>query len=63
MQLRNFEGIRSSAYFTLHQAVKGKPSIQSTFCGAIYRFTSAGDKAAFDKNPARYVPQYGAFCA
>jgi YHS domain-containing protein len=57
------KGYDPVAYFTRHQAVKGKPSIQSRFGGAIYHFTSAADKAAFDKNPSRYVPQYGAFCA
>lgn len=57
------KGYDPVAYFTRHQAVKGKPSIQSSFGGATYHFTSAADRAAFDKNPFRYVPQYGAFCA
>jgi len=57
------KGYDPVAYFTLREALKGKPSIQSTFRGAIYHFTSASDKAAFDKNPSRYVPQFGAFCA
>ena len=57
------KGYDPVAYFTRHQAVKGKPSIQSSFGGAIYHFTSAADKAAFDKNPSGFVPQYGAFCA
>jgi len=30
---------------------------------ATYHFASAADKAAFDKNPAKYAPQYGGFCA
>ena len=51
------------AYFTLHRAVKGNSSITSSYGGAIYHFASAADKAAFDKNPSRYVPQYGGFCA
>ena len=57
------KGYDPVAYFTRHQAVKGNPSIQTRFVGAIYYFTSVADKAAFDKNPSRYVPQYGAFCA
>jgi YHS domain-containing protein len=57
------KGYDPVAYFTRHQAVKGNPSIQTRFGGAIYYFSSAADKAAFDKNPSRYVPQYGAFCA
>jgi len=43
--------------------VKGNPSIKSNFRGAIIHFTSAANKAAFDKNPSRYYPQYGGFCA
>ena len=57
------KGYDPVAYFTRHQAVKGNPAIQTKFGGAIYHFISVADKAAFDKNPSRYVPQYGAFCA
>src|SRR6516225_8184638 len=57
------KGYDPVAYFTLHRAIKGNASFQSKFGGATYEFASAADKAAFDKNPARYVPQYGAFCA
>jgi YHS domain-containing protein len=57
------KGYDPVAYFTLHRAVKGNTSFQSRFGGATYEFASAADKAAFDKNPSRYVPQYGAFCA
>jgi YHS domain-containing protein len=57
------KGYDPVAYFTRHQAVKGNPSIQTRFRGAIYHFASVADKTAFDKNPSRYAPQYGAFCA
>ncbi len=57
------KGYDPVAYFTRHQAVKGNPAIQTRFGGAIYNFVSVADKVAFSKNPARYVPQYGAFCA
>ena len=57
------KGYDPVAYFTLHQAVKGNPAIQTRYRGAIYHFVSAANKAAFDKNPSRYVPQYGGFCA
>ena len=58
--LRGYDPV---AYFTRHQAVKGNPSVQTRFRGAIYHFASVADKAVFDKNPWRYVPQYGGFCA
>jgi YHS domain-containing protein len=51
------------AYFTVHKAIKGDASIKSSFRGAIIHFASAADKVAFDKNPSRYYPQYGGFCA
>ena len=57
------KGYDPVAYFTRHQAVKGNPAIQTRFGGAIYYFVSVADKVTFDKNPSRYVPQYGGFCA
>jgi YHS domain-containing protein len=57
------KGYDPVAYFTRRQAVKGNPAIQTRFEGAIYYFVSVADKVAFTKNPSRYVPQYGAFCA
>jgi YHS domain-containing protein len=57
------KGYDPVAYFTRHQAVKGNPAIQTRFGGVIYYFVSVANKVAFSKNPSRYVPQYGGFCA
>jgi YHS domain-containing protein len=57
------KGYDPVAYFTRHQAVKGNPAIQIKFGGAIYYFGSVANKIAFSKNPSKYVPQYGGFCA
>jgi NAD(P)-dependent dehydrogenase (short-subunit alcohol dehydrogenase family) len=57
------KGYDPVAYVTRHQAVKGNPAIQTRFGGAIYYFASVADEVAFSKNPSRYVPQYGGFCA
>jgi hypothetical protein len=57
------KGYDPVAYITRHQALKGNPAIQTKFGGAIYHFVSLADKVAFGKNPSRYVPQYGGFCA
>jgi YHS domain-containing protein len=57
------KGYDPVAYFTRHQAVKGNPAIQTRFGGAIYYFASVADKVVFSKNPSKYVPQYGGFCA
>jgi len=51
------------AYFKQGKPVKGNPAIESTYQGATYLFASSVDKADFDKDPAKYAPQYGAFCS
>jgi YHS domain-containing protein len=51
------------AYFRQGKPVKGNPAIASTYQGATYLFISSADKADFDKEPAKYAPQYGAFCS
>ena len=51
------------AYFKQRKPVKGDPAIESTYRGATYLFNSAANRADFDKDPAKYVPQYGGFCA
>lgn len=51
------------AYFRQGKPVKGNPAIESTYEGATYLFASTADKADFDKDPAKYAPQYGAFCS
>jgi YHS domain-containing protein len=53
------KGYDPVAYFTQKKAVKGSPKYQ----GATYYFSSAADLATFKKSPAKYVPQYGGFCA
>ncbi|MGH8047800.1 MAG: YHS domain-containing (seleno)protein [Chthoniobacterales bacterium] len=57
------KGYDPVAYFTDGKAVKGDSKFQSTDKGAIYYFASAAHKAAFDKEPAKYEPQFGGFCA
>lgn len=37
-------------------------SIASIFAGYSFYFLSEANKAAFDKNPVNYLPQYGGFC-
>jgi YHS domain-containing protein len=50
-------------YFTEGKAVKGDPQYSSSYAGAIYHFRSNDDKLAFEKDPAKYAPQYGGYCA
>jgi YHS domain-containing protein len=58
--LRGYDAV---AYFKQGKPVKGNPAIKSTYQGATYLFVSSADKSDFDKDPAKYAPQYGAFCA
>ena len=57
------KGYDAVAYFKQGKPVKGNPEIKSSYQGATYLFASAQDKADFDKDPAKYAPQYGGFCA
>jgi YHS domain-containing protein len=51
------------AYFKEGKPVKGSSAITSTYHGVTYLFASVANKAEFEKDPAKYVPQYGGFCA
>lgn len=51
------------AYWTLGRHAMGSPQFKSTYEGISFRFMSAEHKAAFDREPARYLPQYGGYCA
>ena len=57
------KGYDPVAYVKENRPVKGDPKFSSTYRTATYHFASAANKAAFDKNPAKYAPQYGGFCA
>ncbi|MEQ1595669.1 MAG: YHS domain-containing (seleno)protein [Casimicrobium sp.] len=51
------------AYFTMNKDVQGNPTIKSTYENVTFYFSSAEHKALFDKEPAKYLPQYGGYCA
>jgi YHS domain-containing protein len=57
------QGYDPVAFFTDHKPVKGSSQFQSDYQGAKYYFASAEHKAAFDKEPAKYEPQFGGYCA
>lgn len=50
-------------YFTQNKDLMGNPSIKSTYENVTFYFSSAENKALFDKEPAKYLPQYGGYCA
>jgi YHS domain-containing protein len=51
------------AFFTQGRPVAGDYRYESNYNGTRYRFASAENKKLFDVDPARYVPQFGGFCA
>jgi len=51
------------AFFTEGKANKGDSQWRSTFGGATYYFQSNSNREMFDKDPAKYAPQYGGYCA
>jgi YHS domain-containing protein len=57
------EGYDAVSYFLEDKPVKGKKEITSTSDGIIYNFASEKNKTTFLKNPGKYKPQYGGWCA
>ena len=51
------------AYFAENRPVLGKAEYTSTYGGAIYRFATAENRDTFKRDPGRYAPVYGGYCA
>lgn len=51
------------AFFTDARPVRGDAQFHTTYQNVEYRFASAQHLATFRADPARYVPQYGGYCA
>lgn len=50
------------SYFS-GKAQKGKKELSYTQEGVVYQFANANNLEAFKKNPVKYEPQYGGWCA
>jgi len=57
------KGYDPVAYFEEGKPVKGDAAYEYQWKGATWRFSSAAHREAFTKDPERYAPQYGGFCA
>lgn len=57
------QGYDPVAYITQQKAVKGKKELSVTIAGVIFYTSSAGNRELLLKNPKRYEPQYGGWCA
>ncbi|MFN0060328.1 MAG: YHS domain-containing (seleno)protein [Planctomycetota bacterium] len=56
------DGYDPVAYFTEGKAVKGKPEILANYNRATYHFASVANKDAFEREPAKFEPQFGGYC-
>lgn len=57
------QGYDPVAYFTAGKPVKGKGEHSYKWMGATWYFANAENQAAFQKQPEKYAPQYGGYCA
>lgn len=57
------QGYSPVSYLDLGLAQKGVKEHKSEYEKVVYYFTSAEQKSTFDKNPEKYLPQYGGYCA
>ena len=51
------------AYFTENRYVQGQANNKSTYEGVTFHFASAANKALFDRDQKKYLPEYGGYCA
>ncbi len=51
------------AYFVSNKFQQGLPQFSSRYEDISFRFASAENKALFDKQPAKYLPEFGGYCA
>lgn len=57
------KGYDPVAYFVDGKPARGRDDLTTNHNGLIWRFATASNLAAFEKEPAKYLPLYGGFCA
>lgn len=57
------DGYDPVAYFTDGKALKGSPAFAVTYKGAKFYTISKAHQDLFKKEPEKYLPQYGGYCA
>ncbi len=57
------DGYDPVAYFTDAKPMEGSKDFSFDWKGATWRFASAGHRDLFAKDPEKYAPQYGGYCA
>jgi hypothetical protein len=54
-------GFDPVAYFTDSRPLAGRPELELTFAGAVWRFRNEGNRAAFIDRPDVYMPRFGGY--
>lgn len=57
------QGYSPVSYVDLNLAQRGLKNFKSEHSGLNYYFTTADQKAKFEANPAKYLPEFGGWCA
>ena len=57
------KGYDPVAYFTDRKPVHGSRNFEFVWMRAKWRFSTAGHKDLFIKDPEKYAPKYGGYCA
>ena len=56
-------GYDAVAYFTENKPIIGSEQFSFSWNGATWLFSNNKNKESFQKNPEKYAPQYGGYCA
>jgi hypothetical protein len=54
-------GVDPVAYFTDGKPVFGRPDVELTYDGTVWRFENEGNRAAFKADPDVYMPRFGGY--
>jgi YHS domain-containing protein len=57
------KGYDPVAYFTDGKPVKGSKAFEYVWMGGKWHFSSAAHRDLFIKDPEKYIPKYGGYCA
>ena len=57
------KGADVTTYFSQGKYTQGTNQFKSVYEGVVFRFASAENKVLFDKEPKKYLPEYGGYCA
>jgi hypothetical protein len=60
LALRGYDAV---AYSTIGQPTQGSTNLEHRWNGAVWRFSTAANRDRFAKEPERYAPEFGGYCA